>query len=401
MVAVTDKQGRQAWPAVTYEEHSWIPRTYDMPRRQQKLISGPYKAAIPAVIAEVERLPLPVDVLAALDEASAEISRFDAEQAAEIAPFASILLRSESAASSQIENLTASVKAIALAELGDDGRTNARLIVANTRAMQAALALADKLDRAAILNMHTALMGDTHPECTGHWRKIQVWIGGGHYGPHNAAFVPPHPTRVAPAMRDLVAFMKREDVPPLLQATVAHAQFETIHPFPDGNGRTGRALIHSLLRHKRLTRNVTVPVSAGLLTDTKAYFASLTAYREGDLATIASLVADASFRAIRNGRKLVADLHRVRQAFSDRIRVRRDAAAWRIVDLLLRQPVIDSALVKRELGVAAPNVHAAIDHLEDIGILQKIAGDRRNRRWAAPEVLAALDAFATRSIRRH
>ena len=136
--------------------------------------------------------------------------------------------------------------------------------------MTAALELAQRLDADAILAMHAALVGDLHPEIAGRWREEQVWIGGTSFGPHQADFIPPHHEHVPALIDDLVAFVKRDDLPLLAQAAVAHAQFETIHPFPDGNGRTGRALIHSMLRGHGLTQNVTVPVSAGLLTDTAA-----------------------------------------------------------------------------------------------------------------------------------
>ena len=197
----------------------------------------------------------------------------------EVSPFGAILLRSESASSSKIENLTSSARSIALAELGSDKRRNAAEIVANVHAMKAAIDLADRIDEQAILAMHTALMIDHRPEITGRWRDDQVWIGGSDYGPHQADFVPPHPDRVPDAMTDLIAFAERDDIPALIHAALVHAQFETIHPFPDGNGRTGRALVHSILRRKGVTRNVTVPVSAGLLTDTAGYFDALTAFR--------------------------------------------------------------------------------------------------------------------------
>ena len=195
-----------------------------------------------------------------------------AEMGSEIAPFGAILLRSESAASSRIENLTASAKAVALAEFGDTSRRNATEIVANTSAMTAAIALADRLDAPAILAMHGALLEEHDPKIAGTWRGAQVWVGTSSYGPHTANFVPPHHTRVAAAIEDLVRLMRRDDVPVLTQAAIAHAQFETIHPFPDGNGRTGRAIVQCLLRAKRLTRRVTIAVSAGLLTDIGRYF---------------------------------------------------------------------------------------------------------------------------------
>ena len=397
---MTDLPNGSPWPSVTYESEQWsLPDDLTIPRSRRATHTGPYEAAVLGPIADLD-VALSSETLALADEASAEIARFDAELGADIAPYAALLLRSESAASSKIENLTASAKAIALAELGDPTKHNAAIIVANTHAMQAALALASDLDEQAILDMHEVLLGPSHPEWVGHWRDQQVWIGGRNFGPHGALFVPPRHERVPEAMADLVAFMARDDLPALVQATIAHAQFETIHPFPDGNGRTGRALIHSLLRAKRLTRAVTVPVSAGLLTDTGAYFDSLTAYREGEPTIIVELIAEAAFRAIDNGRTLATDLTAIRAGWNQQITVRRGAAAHGLADLLVRQPVVDSALVQRELGVAATNANTGIEHLEGKGVLTKVSGNHRNRKWAATEVLHALDDFAERAGRR-
>ena len=361
--------------------------------------AGAYEAAVPPQIAKLEVL-LPTAAIAAADEASTEIARFDAELGAEIAPFAAILLRSESASSSKIENLTSGAKAIALAELGSDDRQNASEIVANVHAMQAAIQLADRLDEAAVLAMHAALMQRNHPDEAGQWRTEQVWIGGGDFGPHGAAFVPPHHERVPDAMTDLMSFVRRDDLPVLAHAALAHAHFETIHPFADGNGRTGRALVHSMLRARGLTRNVTVPVSAGVLTDTDAYFAALMAYRRGDATRIVRLIADASFTAIGNGRQLVADLRRVRERWNQVIKSRQDAAAWALAELLLRQPVVDAELVQRTLGVTSANAHRAIRQLAEVRVISEFSGRRRDRMWQAREVLVALDEFAARAGRR-
>lgn len=388
------------WPVVTYEMRPWAGAEEAPSRTARRRHRGPYEAAVVPAIAGVSRLPIPVDVLARAEEAAAEIARFDADVGHEVAPFSALLLRSESAASSRIEDLTASAKAVALAELGDPRGHNANVIVANTRAMQAAIDLADRLDAEAVVAMQETLLGASSPRLVGGWRDEQVWIGGSSFGPHGATFVPPHHERVPAAMDDLVTFMARDDLPVLVQAAVAHAQFETIHPFPDGNGRTGRSLVHALLRGKGLTRLVTVPVSAGLLTDTASYFAALTAYREGHPAAIVERLAEASFLAIANGRELVADLRGVRSAWDERITARRGAAAWGIADLLLRQPVIDSPLAQRELDVTAANVNRAVEHLVEAGVLRQVGDGRRYRRWAAPEVLGALDAFAGRADRR-
>ncbi len=386
------------WPSVDGEDQEWV-RSFDVPRRWQSTFTGPYRSAILAEIAGCD-LPLAASTVALADEASAEIARFDAEMGSEIAPFETILLRSESAASSRIENLTASAKTIALAELGVTTRRNATEIVANTSAMQAAIAQADRLDASAILAMHAALLAPHDSNIAGKWRVAPVWIGASSYGPHTATFVPPHHTRVVAAIDDLVRFMHRDDLPVLAQAAVAHAQFETIHPFPDGNGRTGRAIVHCLLRGKQLTRHVTVPVSAGLLVDTDRYFDALTAYRAGDPQAIIERFAEASFDSIVNGRRLVGELRAVRAKWIESISSRRQAVVWRALDVVLKHPVLDNALVQNELAVSAMGAEAAITELVAVGALAEITGGRRNRRYAAAQVLDALDAFAERAGRR-
>ncbi|MCW2578647.1 MAG: Fic family protein, partial [Blastococcus sp.] len=199
---------------------------------------------------------------------------------------------------------------------------------------------------------------------------------------------------------DLVRFARRTDVPLLARAAIAHAQFETIHPFPDGNGRTGRALINAMLRGHGLTRNVTVPVSAGLLTDTPSYFGALTAYRTGDPTAIVVNLAEASFEATANGRQLVRDLNAIRAGWNEVIKARRGAGAWQLADLLLRQPVVDAATVAAELGLAPQNTQRVVAALADAGVLTEFTGFKRNRMWQATEVLTALDDFAARAGRR-
>ena len=390
---------RLAWPAVDFEACDWHSRD-DLPasRRARLLARQPYQAAIPPTIADVQ-VTISAAVLAATEDASTEIARFDTEAGAEIAPFSAILLRSESAASSKIENLTASARAIAEAELGH-GNRNAALIVANERAMSAAIALADQLDAPAILNMHDALLRDSAPAIAGRWRDQQVWIGGGDYSPHAAQFIPPHQDRVPAAIDDLVRFIARTDIPTLAHAAITHAQFETIHPFPDGNGRVGRALVHAQLRHARLTRHVTVPVSAGLLTDIGAYFAALGAYRDGDPVPIVERFADATFAALANGRQLVGDLRGVLAEWSQRVKARRDAAAWKVTEIVLRHPVVNAPSLSRELGIPQTNVYRALQPLVDAGVLVEFTNNKRDRLWRAPDVLEALDAFAARTGRR-
>ena len=383
---------------VSYETLHWTTSLgSDYSRASRR--GGPYQAAITPPIAELN-LPLSPTALADMEDASLDITRFDAELGGEIAPFAAVLLRSESAASSRIENLTASARSIAEAELpGGKGKANAEQIVANTAAMTAAVALSDTVDAAAILAMHAALMGSQPRQTPGQWRTEQVWIGGGN-SPLSAQFVPPDHTRVPAAIDDLMAFAARDDVPLLAQIAVAHAQFETIHPFTDGNGRTGRALVQAMLRNKGLTRQVTVPVSAGLLADTDGYIAALTAYRKGDATPIVERFAEASARATANGRQLVSELRAIRESWNDRITARADSAVWKVADLLTRRPVVNAVLVRDELGIATDHPRRYLGPLIDAEILVEFTDRARNRAWRAPEVLVALDAFAERAGRR-
>ncbi|CAN5794536.1 Fic family protein [soil metagenome] len=388
------------WPSVQYEERDWtVNHPGTLSGTQRRELVGPYQAAITPDIA-LATVSLPSSVQADAEEATAEIVRFDTEVGHHIAPFTALLLRSESAASSKIENLTASARAIALAELGIAKGTNAPLVVANTRAMEAAIGLAGSLDAAAIITMQATLLDETAPTMTGRFRDQQVWIGGSDYGPHTAMFVPPHHSRVPDAIEDLVAFMGRTDIPALAHIAVAHAQFETIHPFLDGNGRIGRALVHVILRSRGVTRAVTVPVSAGLLTNTPAYFDALTAYRTGDIEPIMVALTDATFASLANGRTLIGELQDIREAWNDSVHARSDSVAWRIADLLVRQPAIDWPTLQRELDPTSPAAYRAIERLLAAGVLIEITGGARHQAWVAPQVLAALDGFATRAGRR-
>ncbi|GAA3964937.1 Fic family protein [Gordonia caeni] len=334
------------------------------------------------------------ELLALVSEASHAVTRFDAHLGNEIAPFAAILLRSESASSSQIENLSSGARQIALAELGSREKRNATEIVGNVAAMRAALSLADRLDTSAVLAMHRALMESHAPDIAGHWRTDQVWIGGSNIGPHDADYVAPPAAAVPGLMDDLITFAHREDLPPLAAAALAHAQFETIHPFPDGNGRTGRALIQAMLRTRDITRNVTVPVSAGLLTDTRRYFEALNSYRGGDVSPIIESISHASLDAVASGTRLVSALHQLRTRWEDRLSLRRDASSWRLLDVLLRQPVVDGRAAAEALGITPANVGRAISPLVDARILREFTGFDRNRMWCATEVTDILDEFA-------
>jgi Fic family protein len=394
--------GSGSWPALGKEEAIWTP-DLNIPHsnRERRQQTGRYLRSIPPRITDAE-LDVPTNLAAEIEEASNEIVRFDAEFGTVLGPYGSVLLRTEAVSSSRIEQLSASARAIATVETGVGGTGgNAEVIVANARAMQSAIAAAGSLDEAAILETHRILMQDDQPSIAGKWRVEQNWIGPGNAGPRLASFVPPAHERVPALMADLVAFMHRADLPVIALVALAHAQFETIHPFIDGNGRTGRTLMHAILRDRGLTTESTVPISAGILSNTDDYFLALTQYRFGDTDPIISMTARSVVHAVGLGRQLVGDLRTIREGWNDYIKARKGAMAWRLADMLISQPVVTRELVAQRLEVGENNVDRILQPFEDAGILVKTGSLSRGRRvWRSTEVLAALDAFGERLGRR-
>lgn len=385
------------WPALGSERLQW---RYAGAGAMGGATARSYAASIVPAIAD-RPAALPAALAVEAEDASREIARFDAEMGGELAPFSTVLLRSESAASSKIERLTASARQIAMAELGAAKfGSNAPTIVANTHAMRAALALSRQPDRDALLQMHHALMLHDDPDEAGRLRTEQVWIGGSDHSPAGADFIPPHYERVPAAIDDLVAFIARRDIPPLTHVAIAHAQFETIHPFTDGNGRTGRALVHAMMHSSGLTRNVTMPLSAGLLADVESYYAALDAYRQGHPEALVDQFVRASIRAIRNGRHLVQDIRAIRDGWDDRIHARRGARTYDVADLLTRQPVVNAKVLEDELGIGPTNVRRHMDLLAEAGIVNETRVHRKGITWSAMEILGALDDFAERAGKR-
>lgn len=395
--------------AVTTEPVEWTPRAPELySRAEVRRQTGPYEATIPAVISDWTPAISHTDA-ADIEDATRQLVGFD-EHAQRmlgtdnpaLGPMSAILLRTESASSSQIEQLTTSAKQLALAEIDEGDKANALTVIGNVRAMEAALALAADISSDTILKMHAALLRH-HPTLAheaGRYRREQVWIGPGDAGPRAAEFVAPRHDRIPDAIGDLIAFVGRQDLPVLAQVAVAHAQFETVHPFVDGNGRTGRALAQSILRNKGLVGSTAVPISAGLLVHTKRYFAALTAFRAGDAGPIVREFASASRIAASTGTRLVDDLvAQLRDSRESMRGIRSDAAAWRILPVLIGQPAVNTSYLTRTMDLSEMTVWRALDALTERGVLTETTGRGRNRVWQHRGILGVLDGYAEQ-IRR-
>jgi Fic family protein len=386
-------------PPVGRERHHWSALSSVGYTRRERAGTGTYYSAVPAEIADL-RLDLPAGLVADSEEAAAEIARFDASSEHTLGAITAVLLRSESSSSSQIEQITANARAIAEAELTGLGTGNAVGIVDNMRAMADAVDRGDAVTIDGIAEIQRTLLERHSPGLVG-WRSEPVWVGGRGSTPVTADFIGPDHRRIAAALHDLVAFAGRDDLAVLPQIAIAHAQFETIHPFADGNGRTGRALVHLMLRTKQLARTATVPISGGLLVGKDGYFEALGAYRDGDAAPVIDEFNHAALRAVHHGRQLVARMQALRDTWRVTLTARSDSSAWKIIDLLPAHPVIDAETVARHTGTHVNSVRRSVAPLVEAGILISSQHYKSHKQlYRAPAVLELLDDYAAEVGRR-
>ena len=384
-----------SWPAVQHREATWTAIDRSASRRQQTANRGMFSYAVTPAIRN-STPDIDAELAADADDALTAVEDFDRVSEGWGTPFASVLLRSESASSSQIENLTSSARKVALASLGDSSSRNASLVARNVAALRAAIDLADNISPNAIRAMHERLDGGDDPENSGKFRTQPVWIGGA--SPVTASFVAIHHDQIEEAIDDLVAFMKRDDLQPLVQAALAHAQFETIHPFTDGNGRTGRALVSSILRRRGSARHMSVPISSGLLADTSEYFSALTSYRQGDVAPIVEQFSAASRRSVANASVLREDVANVRDQVLATAS-RRTANLVILADLCASEPAFNAEmLVQRSVPTAS--AYRILDRLQEAGVVRCEGPIRGSMVWTVPALTDALDRFAERAGRR-
>ncbi|MCL2666327.1 MAG: Fic family protein [Micrococcales bacterium] len=393
-----------AVPPIEHEEHHWVVADgTGASRTARNAGTGPYRSAVVPPIAGY-RPTLPGDLAADVEEAAAALASFDAyarsvfgSGSPMLGPMGSVLLRTESASSSQIENLTVSARQLAMAEIDQSSSTNAKVVVANVRSMETALELADRLDEDAVLAMHACLLAGQRgwERFAGTYRDSLVWIGTSRVSPRGASHVAPQPGLVRPAMADLVAFVSRDDLPVLVQAAVAHAQFETIHPFVDGNGRTGRALVHALLHNKGLVTSTTAPVSAGLLRHSERYFDALGTYRAGDARPIVERFTDAARYAASSGARLVDDLAaQLEESRTKMAGLHRNAGAWKVLPHLVAHPVVNARYLVNTLAMNDTGAQRALAALTTCGVLEERTGLRRNRVWQHQGILTVLDQYS-------
>lgn len=377
-----------------------------LPRRDRA--SCTYEAYVPDQL--VDR-PIRLGGEAAADVADAEIAiaRFDARATAlaDTEALARLLLRAESVASSKIEGLEVGARRLLRVEaargLGDEAQdVTAIEVLANIQAMSWAVRRVgpgDLITVDTVLEAHRLLLAGTRLEHHGgRLRDGQNWIGGSSYNPCAAVFVPPPPERLPELLDDLTMFCNTDSLPAVAQAAIAHAQFETIHPFVDGNGRIGRVLIHLVLRRRGMAARVVPPVSLVLATWSQDYIAGLTATRYigpptsptavDGLDRWIGLFATACRRAIANAETFEAQVAALQDEWRRRFgRIRSGSAADRLIHALPGAPVVTVRAAAELIGRTYQATNQGVARLEAAGIVKQTNVGRRNRAFEAPELI--------------
>jgi Fic family protein len=309
-----------------------------------------------------------------------------------------LLLRSESISSSRIEGLVVGHRRLAEALFdAEHSRGVERSVAGHVRALAEAIEIGSRPARLTVdhlLRIHRTLLEAEDPSHAGRLRDEQVWIGGG-ATPRTAEFVPPPEDEVRVLLDDLIAYCNREDIPALVQAAIAHAQFETIHPFVDGNGRVGRCLVQLVLRRRGLVERYVPPISVVLATNARAYVAGLTDFREHRVDRWVSLFANATHVSVDGAERLVDAFTELQQEWRGRSGTpRRNSSTARLIAELPGIPIVDVSTVAAALGVSYQAASWAVANLEEAGVLRPLRPHaQRNRVWSAPQVFGLLDGF--------
>jgi Fic family protein len=369
-------------PTSPFVTQTWTPAATDgLPRRYTR--TGEYQAYVPHLLTGRPITLRPrTRELAEQADAAARVA-VAAVRHAGLGQIGDLLVRSEASASSLIEGYEPSARSVAVADFVQRGRDAAVTVARNLHAVRASL------DRSTdpsfslvddVCDLHAGIA----PGSAG-LRREPVWIGGrtpleAHYN------APPHDL-VRGLLDDLDAYLVSHPHTPVVAAALAHAQFETIHPFTDGNGRAGRVLLGTVLSRDGLTPGVALPVSTELFRDRERYYAALDAYRRDDDDAIVAVVADAvsvaADESVRLSQEVGAWQQRQIEALDALLAARspsgrvRHGAAHRIVGTLPHAPVLDVAAAVAAHGVTDNAARAALETLADAHVLRR---DRKSDR---------------------
>jgi Fic family protein len=387
-----------AWPPHGQATRPWQQAHRGGTREDRQLRQ--VTTSLPPLIAD-QSIGLDSALTADLESAMREITALDGEGLG-LEALGVLLLRTESVASSKIEAVEASSDDYARALHGIRSKPSGVSMVAATTALDTMIGgvtHGSRIELAAITSAQAVLMRDVPAEAhyAGRLRDMQNWIGGSDHSPRTALYVPPPPETVQTYMADLVTFANRDDLPALVQAALAHAQFESIHPFTDGNGRIGRALINMVLRRRGATSRTVIPLASALVAHRERYFELLDAYRRGEIRPLLASFATSSRIAAAQARVTATRLGEIAAEWQEQVGpTRRDSAVAKLLQFLPSQPIISSKVAERIATSPRSSVFAAINRLQDAGVLRPLTDRKRDQIWGAGAILDELDDLGAR-----
>lgn len=364
-----------------------------------------YQAALPLLIAE-RSVAVPDDLSARISALLVEMARFDVELGQRADNVPTMLLRSESSASSQIDRLTSTAQSVALAELYPKASSDARLVVANMIATQRALELPAGLLLEGIVEIHDLLLDNSHLEnqTNSAFEKLRqkpVWLGGTSFTPHTALFVPPAFQHVPEYMADLIEFGTRSDLNPVVKAAILYAQFQTVHPFLTANGQTGRALIHHIFRAEGVLSSTLIPVSVGFLHNIDSLINALQSYREGDPLVIIEELVSALELALFVSRVTETSIESLLEDWDSLVGHRKGSKIRQLPKTLVKQPVVNSAYLADSLGVTQRTATTLILRACEYGMLRHMGKRQRGDFYQSDAIINVLDEINEASTFRN
>ncbi len=364
-----------------------------------------YQAALPLLIAE-RSVAVPDDLSARISALLVEMARFDVELGQRADNVPTMLLRSESSASSQIDRLTSTAQSVALAELYPKASSDARLVVANMIATQRALELPAGLTLEGIVEIHDLLLDNSHLEnqTNSAFEKLRqkpVWLGGTSFTPHTALFVPPAFQHVPEYMADLIEFGTRSDLNPVVKAAILYAQFQTVHPFLTANGQTGRALVHHIFRAEGVLSSTLIPVSVGFLHNIDSLINALQSYREGDPLVIIEELVSALELALFVSRVTETSIESLLEDWDNLVGHRKGSKIRQLPKALVKQPVVNSAYLADSLGVTQRTATTLILRACEYGMLRHMGKRQRGDFYQSDAIINVLDEINEASTFRN
>jgi Fic family protein len=387
------------WPPHEQRTCPW-PQTHRGGGREDRM-RREVTVSLPPMIAR-QGVYIDASLAADLESAMREITALDTAHGTQLAALGMLLLRTESVASSKIEAVEASLDDYARALHGIRTNPSAVSMAAATVALATMMddvARTGRIERTSLTSAHRVLMQDDPVEVryAGRLRDMQNWIGGSNHSPRGALYVPPPPDTVDAYLDDLLSFANRNDLPALVQAALAHAQFESIHPFTDGNGRIGRALINAVLRRRGATTSVVVPLASALVARRNHYFELLNSYRRGDIEPLLTTFATSARSAATESRHTAARLNDITDEWREMVGVvRSGSAVAKLLAVLPTRPILSAEDARTLVDAPRSSVFAAINRLSETGVLRGLTDRTRNQVWGASLILDELDDLGLR-----